>query len=289
MKTDPMQALHEELRQAIEIKKMVNQVCPSTNQSFASDFMPLMIIATLRNTFDPVTFLNLNSLVLKIVKENKNLGFRGRICLNCSACWVDPVYNNEGEMKSLLSTKPSLHTCESEKVAAAQEIQALEIKKSKLKSQLIPLLLFLTYMCANYRSGKPYLKTEELIYPPDYAIKVLLNQSSDYTEEANNSMKQEPYLRHWIEGEEVSCNPVDIAMPLVGQKHWAYRAISGAAKFGKSSLEIDNLELTDFITAAKGTFGVLTTDIGESIRHFLMYISFLNDQSDAAETQYMKY
>jgi hypothetical protein len=139
-------------------------------------------------------------------------------------------------------------------------------------------------MCANYCSGKPYLKTEELTYPPNYAIKVL-HQSS--TEEVDNSMKQEPYLRHWIEGIEgieVNCNRVGIALPIVEQKYWAHRAISGAAKFGESSIETDNLELTDFITAAKETFGVLSTDIGGSIRHFLMYIPFRNDQSDTTKT-----
>jgi hypothetical protein len=273
--SDSMQVLQEELHQAIEIKKMVNQMWPTINQSFASAFMPLLITVMLfRDTSYPSTFLALNSL-LKIGKENKNLGFRGRICYNCPACWVDPVYNNEGEMKSLLYIKPRLHWCDSEKVAGAQEIQDVQIKKSELENQLIPLLLSLSYMCA--RSGKLYLETEELTYSPDYAMKVLLNQSSNYTEEANNSMKQEPYLRNWIEGEEVNCNRVDIALPLVEQKHWAYRAISGAAKFGKSSIEIDNLELIDFITVAKGTFGVLTTDIGESICHFLMYISFRDD------------
>jgi hypothetical protein len=187
-----MQVLQDELRQAIEIKKMVNQMWPTTNQSFASDFMPLLITAMLfRNTFDSRTFLALNSLP-EIVKENKNVGFRGRICYNCSTCWVDLVYNNEGEMKSPLYTEPCLHSCDPEKVTAAQEIQDVKIKKSKLENQLIPLLLSLTYMRANCWSGKPYLKTEELTYPTDYATKVLLNQS--HTEEA--SMKQEPYLRH---------------------------------------------------------------------------------------------
>ena len=30
----------------------------------------------------------------------------------------------------------------------------------------------------------------------------------------------------------------------------------------------------DFLKAAKGTLGVLTTDLGETISSFLMYISF---------------
>jgi hypothetical protein len=92
-------------------------------------------------------------------------------------------------------------------------------------------------------------------------------------------MQKESYLKYWIEGEEVNCNPVNICLAIVDEKHWAYRSVSECLKSGEASLEIDNNELTDFLKTVKVTFGILTTDIGESIRHFffIMYVSFRND------------
>ena len=90
-------------------------------------------------------------------------------------------------------------------------------------------------------------------------------------------MQQEPYLKCWIEGEEVNCNPINIGLANVDEKHWAYRSISECLKSGESSSEIDNNELMDFLKTANGTLGILTTDIGESVRHFFMYVSFRND------------
>jgi hypothetical protein len=51
-KSDPRSALEEELRQAIETKKMVNQIKPPTNQPSALDLSSLMTIPMLsRNAF----------------------------------------------------------------------------------------------------------------------------------------------------------------------------------------------------------------------------------------------
>ena len=92
--------------------------------------------------------------------------------------------------------------------------------------------------------------------------------------EVNDNYDPKPYLRCWVEGEEVNCNPVDIALPTVNEKHWAYRAIGECVKSGESSFELNIDQLMGFLKAAKGTLGVLTTDIGESISSFFMYISF---------------
>jgi hypothetical protein len=56
-----------------------------------------------------------------------------------------------------------------------------------------------------------------------------------------------------------------------------YRAINEALDDGKSSIEIDSGELIDFVRTTKATFGIHVTDIGESIRHFFMYLSFKNN------------
>jgi hypothetical protein len=175
-------------------------------------------------------------------------------------------------MKSLLYTKPPLHTCDPEKVVEAQKVQDAEIKRNELENQLLTLLLSLIYICMMPKSKKPYLETKELIYPPNHAIDLLRNPSNNYPREEGDTIQQESNLKCWIEGEEVNCNPVDIRLANVDEKHWAYRSICECLKSGESSLEIDNNELTDFLKTVKGTFGILTADIGESIRHFFLYI-----------------
>ena len=57
-------------------------------------------------------------------------------------------------------------------------------------------------------------------------------------------------------------------------KHWAYRAIKEALDDGKSSIEIESSEFIDFLKRARATFGIRAVDMGESIRHFFMYLSF---------------
>ena len=57
----------------------------------------------------------------------------------------------------------------------------------------------------------------------------------------------------------------------------AYRAIKEALDDGRSSIEIDCGELIDFLRRATATFGIHVTDVGESIRHFFVYLSFKNN------------
>lgn len=263
---DPRDSLIEDLSQSIKIKNIVNQTLP-VSQASAPDLTPLLMSSMLsRNSFDPNIFLNLAAII-----ENKNVGFRGNVCINCFTNWIDPVYSNEGEMKTLLYTKSSLHTCDPKKVTETQKVQDSGIKKNELENRLVILLLSLTYLCATFMTKKPYLETKELIYPPDYGIDLQRNQSINYL---HDNMNQELYLKCWVEGEELNCNPVNIGLATVDEKHWAYRAIGECMKSGESSFELNINELMDFLKASKGTLGVLTTDISESIRHFLMYISF---------------
>lgn len=93
-------------------------------------------------------------------------------------------------------------------------------------------------------------------------------------------MEQQLSRKCWIEGEELNCNPININLTSLTEKHLAYRSISDAVQFGESSLATDNNELSDFLKTVRGTFGVHSTDIGDSIRHFLIYITFENDQDN---------
>jgi hypothetical protein len=119
-----------------------------------------------RNSSDASIFL-----LLSILNENEKVGFRGHACHNCLSFWIDLLYGKWEELISLLrSTKPIPHTCNRKKVTDAHKVRDIEIKKKELENQLVNSLLSLTHICALFRSKKPYLKTEEIKYPPNYSI-----------------------------------------------------------------------------------------------------------------------
>lgn len=262
---DPRKSLIEEIDEAINIKSMVNQAGPY-NQPLPLDLKPLLVNSNLFQNFDPSILLHLAAII-----KNKNVGLRGNICSNCLTWWIDPLYNNEGEVKSLIYTKPFRHICKSKDLEEAAKVQDASIKKNELENQLVIQLLSMTYVCATLQNKKPYLGTRQLIYPPGYSMNYLRNQSIN---DFQDNYDQKPYMRCWVEGEQVNCNTVDIALPTVGEKHWANRAINECMKSGEASFELNIDELMGFFKAAKGTLGVLTTDIGGSISSFFMYISF---------------
>ena len=144
-----MISLAEELRQAIEIKSIANEIKPAINQPSISDHMPLLISSILsRNSFDASIFL-----LPTILNENKKVGFRGHVCHNCLSFWIDLLYGNREELIShLRSTKSIPHTCNRKKVADAYNVRDIEIKKKELENQLVNSLLSLTSICALFRS-----------------------------------------------------------------------------------------------------------------------------------------
>ena len=310
---DASDKLLETIGVAIEFKKMLSKQL----QSFSSP--PSSFLAQLPDTIGLTMSLfggiktaapnlvNYNYVLqfYNVLTNNKNVGFRGRTCYNCFECWVDLLYNDSEEIKSLInSTKPSTHTCNPKKVADAhQNAEDIQSKKDKLQNALTDLLAFLTiisWCCFGQR--KIYLKTEELTAPrppsssspshPDFDLlqrqnynfppRVDNNDNSSIEQELS-SLQPHPDSSFWIEEEEQdriesnNCNSINIDLTKVEEKHWAYRAISEALDDGKSSIEIDGGESIDFIMTTKATFGIHVTDIGESIRHFFMYLSFKNN------------
>lgn len=258
---DPRESLIEEIDEAIKIKSMINQIGPS-KQPLPLDLKPQLVNSNLFQNFDPSILLHLAAII-----QNKNVGLRGNICSNCLTWWIDPLCNNVGEMTSLIYTKPYRHTCKSKDLAEAAKVQDASSKKNELENQLVMQLLSMTYVCATLQNKKPYLETRQLIYPPDYFEDQLRKQSIN---EVNDNFDPKPYLTCGVEGEQVNCNPVSIALATLDEKHWASRAIGECVKSGGSSIELKMNELMGFLAAAYGTLGVLTSDIGI----FFMYISF---------------
>ena len=223
------------------------------------------------------------------------------MCYNCFECWVDVLSSSNSEqIKSLInSTKPSTHTCNPKKVADAhQKSEDMQSKKDELQNALINLLLFLIIICWScFGQRKIYLKTEELTAPTslsssshpafdlsqrqnyNFPPRIDNNDSSSIEQELRSQQQQQhPPSSFWIEEEqeqmESNCNSIHIDLRKAEEKHWAYRAINEVLDDGKSSIEIDSGELIDFVRTTKATFGIHVTDIGESIRHFFMYLSF---------------
>jgi hypothetical protein len=118
------------------------------------------------------------------------------------------------------------------------------------------------------------LQRQNYNFPP----RIDNNDSSSIEQELRSQQQQHPPSSFWIEEEqehiESNCNSIHIDLRKVEEKHWAYRAINEVLDDGKSSIEIGSGELIDFVRTTKATFGIHVTDIGESIRHFFMYLSF---------------
>ncbi|MFL6325214.1 MAG: hypothetical protein ACJ72C_10680, partial [Nitrososphaeraceae archaeon] len=163
---DSMRDMYYAIRTVVEIKNMSKQFQssyspppdPLTHMASILIMQPLKgINRTPKLAKDYAALLILDS----IIRNNKNIGFRGRTCNNCCACWVDPIYSNSEDMKSLIkSTKPSPHICDPKKVADAQ-INVQDIQNASKKA-LINLLvqLIIIYWCY-FPQNKICLRTEE--------------------------------------------------------------------------------------------------------------------------------
>jgi len=304
---DASHKLNETIAEAVEIKKMLSkqlQSFSSPSSSFLGQLpdavgltMPLLsgIKRAAPNLVDHNSVLQFYN----ILTSNKNIGFRGRICYNCFECWVDLLYSNGEQFNSLIDSKPSTHTCNLKKVTDAyQNAQDIQSKKDELQNALTDLLLFLTIICwFCVGQNRIYLKTEDLTAQPPLssspshpAFDLLQGQNNNHLPrvgDVGGSIEQElrpppqqyPPSSFCIEEEQDqnennNCNSIHIDLRKVEENHWAYRAIKEALDDGKSSIEIDGGELIDFVRTTKATCGIHVTDIGESIRHFFMYLSF---------------
>ena len=304
---DASDKLFETIGEAIEIKKMMSKQLQSFSCASSSSFLGqlpdtaglTMSLFSGIKTAAPPNLVNHNYALqfCNVLISNKNVGFRGHVCYDCFECWLDLVYSDSEQIKSLInSNKPSTHICNPKKVADGhQNAEDIQSKKEELQNALTNLLLFLTIICWFYfGQRKIYLKTEELTAPPTPsspphpAFDLLQRQNYSFPPRVDNNdsgIEQElrrsqphPPSSFWIEEEqeqiESNCNSINIDLTKVEEKHWAYRAINEALDDGKSSIEIHSGELVDFVRTTKATFGIHVTDIGESIRHFLMYLSF---------------
>jgi len=174
---DASDKLLETIAEAVEIKKMSKQLqsFSSPSSSFLGQ-LPDTVGLTMSSLFSSIrtaapNLVNYNYALqfCNILINNKNVGFRGHVCYNCFECWVDLLYSDSEQIKSLInSTNSSPHTCSPKKVTDAhQHAEDIQSKKDELQNTLTELLLFLTIICwCCLGQRKIYLKTEELTAPP---------------------------------------------------------------------------------------------------------------------------
>jgi hypothetical protein len=300
--------LLETIGEAVEIRKISKQLqsFSSPSSSFLGQLpdtlgLTMSLFSGIKTAAPNLINYDYALQFYNVLINNKNVGFRGHICYNCFECWVDLLYSNSEQIKSLInSTSSSPHTCNLKKVTDAhQNAEDIQSKKDELQNALTDLLLFATIICwCCLGQRKIYLKTEELTSSPSLptpsrpAFDLLQRQNNNHLprvddvsgscsriEQELRSQQQHPPSAFWIDEEQEqiesnSCNSIDIDLTKVEEKHWAYRAIKEALDDGKSSIEIDGGELMDFVRSTKATFGIHVTDRGESMRHFFMHLSF---------------
>ena len=183
------------------------------------------------------------------------------MCYDCFECWVDLVYSDSEQTKSLInSTKPSTHACNPKKVTDAhQNAEDIQSKKDELQNALTNLLVFLIIICCCwFGQNKIYIKTEELTDPSPplssssshLAFDLLQKQNYSFPPRVDNNdsgieqelrrLQPHPPSSFWIEEEqkqiESNCNSINIDLTKVEEKHWAYRAIKGALDDGPDIL-----------------------------------------------------
>ncbi|MGA9841707.1 MAG: hypothetical protein WBQ25_05280 [Nitrososphaeraceae archaeon] len=189
-----------------------------------------------------------------IINNNRNFGYRGRLCYNCCSYWIDLVYNNKEEgMKSLMLEKPPRHECDPKKVLEISKcnIQDLARKRDQTYNGLSDFLTLMVSGIILFGQKPLYLYIEEII-------------------EHDNRQ-----LSSWIK-EEDCINLGNIKE--IKESHWAYRAIKQEKVGDKKQITIGGIELIDFARTTRATFGAFRVQMGEDdlIRYFFMHFSILN-------------
>jgi hypothetical protein len=255
---DDIRDMYETMHQIAEIRKMSKQFqsssTPTDQLSHIMYSFAMQESTNSNTTFEWIKdhFASLGVLD-NMLRNNKNIGFRGHICNKCFYCWVDPIYSNSEDLKSLIkSPKHSSHICDPKQVADPQmNLQDMPSKKNASENALINLIitLIVIYGCYFPLNRRICLRTEELTSP----------------------------LSLRVQEEQINCNSINIDLDNLEKSHWAYRAINEAQSDKKSSIMLDGNEVMEFVKAAKGSYGIHSEHMDGSMRHFLMHLSFTGD------------
>jgi hypothetical protein len=237
------------LHQMAEIKKFSEQ-----NQLRSNLYSTVEVIRQFNGIQLPNELVAACLIHKNIVDNNRNIGYRGRICNKCLSYWIDFAYNNEEEgMKLLMREKFSGHECDPKKVLEISKCNVLDLvsKNNEARRKLSDLFTLIASSIITVFGQKPlYLHIEELI-------------------EHDNRQ-----LFSWIKKEDC-INLGNIKE--IKESHWAYRAIKEEKVGDKKGIIINSSELVDFFRTALATFGTFRVQMGEdNLPHYFFIYFILN-------------
>jgi len=190
-----------------------------------------------------------------IVDNNRNIGYRGRLCNTCLSCWIDFMHNNEEEgMRLLMREEFSEHKCDHKKILEISKCNFFDFvnKSNQARKQLSDLLTIMASSIITALGQKPlYLHIEELIE------------------------QDGQQLFSWLKKE----NCIDLGnIKQIKESHWAYRAIKQEKVKDKKNIAVNGSELVDFFRTALASFGTFRVQMGEDnlLHYFFIYFNILN-------------
>jgi hypothetical protein len=263
--TDLMDDIFETYRKYHEMTNIPNQnKATSDQQAFAGilPFFARMIIPQ-----KPISQNNMLPL-LKVIYENRNVGYKGRTCYNCKSSWVDLLYDNEKEAKFLYEP-PRPHKCDPKKIVDDNHVDEPQTLKDDLQKELTELLLYSAITTIVSLGFQPvHLKAIELD-SRNYAHGKEQQQTGNCPSIGNVNENSTPLVEEGFK-----------ELRNLDEKHWAFQAI----KNGEYAISIPSRldQLIDFLFINKGSFGIFRSMIDGSMRYFFMYLSWNSCESSIA-------
>ncbi|MGC2307425.1 MAG: hypothetical protein WA461_03405, partial [Nitrososphaeraceae archaeon] len=135
--TDLMDDIFETYRKYHELTNIPNQNKATSDQPSFVGLLPVFA-----RMIKPQKPISQNMLpLLKVIYENRNVGYKGRTCYNCKSSWVDILYDNEKEAKFLYEP-PRPHKCDPKKIVDNNHVDEPQTLKDDLQKGLTELLLY---------------------------------------------------------------------------------------------------------------------------------------------------
>jgi len=254
---DPMDDLFKTFRRSIEMANMQSQNKATSDQPAFAVLLPFfarMIIP--QKPFSQNNML----LLLKIILENRNVGYRGRTCYNCKSTWVDILYNNEKEVKFLYE-RPPPHKCDPKKIVEDKHVHEPQTLKDDLQKGLMELLLNSAITTIVLSGFQPvHLKVTELD-SRNHAHGKEQQQTGNCPSMGNVNENSTPLVEEDIK-----------ELRNLDEKHWAFQTIKNGEYVISIPSRLD--QLIDFLFTNKGSFGIFRSIINGSMRYFFMYLSW---------------
>lgn len=255
--TDLMDDIFEIYRKYQEMTSIPNQNKATSDQSAFAGILPFFARMVIPQK--PISQNNMLPL-LKVIYENRNVGYRGRTCYNCKSSWVDILYDNEKEAKFLYEPPPP-HKCDPKKIVDYKHVDKLQTLKDDLQKGLMELLLNSAITTIVFLGFQPvHLKAIELD-SRNYAHEKEQQQTGNSPNIGNVNENSTPLVEEGFK-----------ELRNLDEKHWAFQAIKNGEYVISIPSRLD--QLIEFLFTNKGSFGIFRSMINGSMRYFFMYLSW---------------